>query len=281
MLECCEISKLYGKNLALKDFTYSFRNGIYALLGPNGAGKSTLMNILVGNTKMTGGDCFYNDQSISKMPKSYRNDITFLPQDLDGYPNFTVLEHMYYIGSLKVMKNETLIKQSEYLLKRLDLLKDKNKKISQLSGGMKQRLLICATLLNFPKIIILDEPTANLDPMQRIMVRNLLSEIKKDRIIIISTHIVSDIEYIADEVIFLKEGNMVLQGKVSQLINETRKYLYTKVIGEDALDDYLNKYKISSITRKNDMLELKIIGDSYSEEYCDANLDDVYLQAMV
>lgn len=218
MLELKNITKHYRTNLALNNFSAKFDCGVYAILGPNGSGKSTLMNIMVGNLNADDKNCvFWEGVCVHGFNKSYRALIGFMPQQQGMYNNFTANQFLYYMAALKNVKKKDAAIQIEKYLKLLELDDVANKNIGSFSGGMKQRLLIIQSLLGTPKIVILDEPTAGLDPRQRILVRDLIQSEAQDKIIIIATHIVSDVEGIADEVIFLKKGIIIAQDTVENL----------------------------------------------------------------
>lgn len=205
VIEIKNVSKKYGKVEALREVSLSLGHGIYALLGPNGSGKTTLMNILAGLLKPSGGEVLYCGEAIGKSGLAYRSKVGYMPQYPAMYPNFAVKEFLLYIAELKKLPPERE-GDIDYLLERVELSDVPNRKISALSGGMKQRLSLCTAVLGDPEILILDEPTAGLDPKQRVALREFISEISANRMVIWATHIVSDVEKLADEVIFMKKG---------------------------------------------------------------------------
>lgn len=205
VIEIKNVSKKYSKVEALRDVSLSLGHGIYALLGPNGSGKSTLMNILAGLLKPSGGEVLYCGEAIGKSGLAYRSKVGYMPQYPAMYPNFAVKEFLLYIAELKKLPPERE-GDIDYLLERVELSDVPDRKISALSGGMKQRLSLCTAVLGDPEILILDEPTAGLDPKQRVALREFISEISANRTVIWATHIVSDVEKLADEVIFMKKG---------------------------------------------------------------------------
>ena len=206
VLELKGISKRYGNVQALTDVNITLRQGIYALLGPNGSGKSTMMNIIVGLLKPTEGVVLYNGDEIKKSGIAYRSKIGYMPQYPAMYPSFSVMEFLLYMAELKGLAKGTEREQIEYLLDKVELSDVTDRRISALSGGMKQRLSLCSAVLGDPEILILDEPTAGLDPKQRVSLRKFISEISTDKTVLWATHIVSDVESIASEIIFVKKG---------------------------------------------------------------------------
>lgn len=206
VLELKGISKRYGKVQALTDVNITLKHGIYALLGPNGSGKSTMMNIIAGLLKPTEGVVLYNGDEIKKSGVAYRSKIGYMPQYPAMYPSFSVMEFLLYMAELKGLAKGTEREQIEYLLDKVELSDVTDRRISALSGGMKQRLSLYSAVLGDPEILILDEPTAGLDPKQRVSLRKFISEISTDKTVLWATHIVSDIENIASEIIFVKKG---------------------------------------------------------------------------
>lgn len=217
MLEIKNISKSYGKTKALDNVSLKLTNGVYGLLGPNGAGKTTLIKILIGILEKDAGTIVYNDKAITKINADYLNQIGYMPQYPQFYKNFKVDEFLRYICALKNIKKDVAQRVDEVLL-LVNLVDKKKALIGSLSGGMRQRLAIAQAILNDPKILILDEPTAGLDPKERIRFRNIISKLSKNRIIIFATHIVSDIELISQNIIILKEGKEIYTGSPSDLV---------------------------------------------------------------
>ncbi len=205
VIEIKKVSKKYGKVSALSDVSIELGHGIYALLGPNGSGKTTLMNILAGILKPTAGEVIYHGQDIRKCGLEYRSKVGYMPQYPAMYPSFSVKEFLLYLAELKALPKERE-GDIDYLLSRVELSDVWDRKISALSGGMKQRLSLCSAVLGDPEVLILDEPTAGLDPKQRVALREFISEISENKTVIWATHIVSDVESIADSIIFMKKG---------------------------------------------------------------------------
>lgn len=220
MLEINNLSKWYGKKKALDNIHLKFENGVYGLLGPNGAGKSTLMNIITDNLLPEEGNILWNGEDSRKLGIKYREILGYMPQQQGLYNGFTAKRFLNYIAVLKDVPKEELEIQIEEVAKKVNLQNNLHQKIGMYSGGMKQRLLIASAILGNPKLIIFDEPTAGLDPKERIRVKNLLKELSDSKIVIIATHIVPDIENIAKEIIILKNGILVEKNKPEILIQK-------------------------------------------------------------
>jgi ABC-2 type transport system ATP-binding protein len=241
-LELQTLNKHYGKKHALKNFSFTFQNGVYGLLGPNGAGKSTLMNLITDNLKpdKDGGQILWEGTPVQNLGKNYRSRLGFMPQQQELYANMTAQAFLDYICALKGIPKKSAKEEVQNALEQVELSQDGAKKIGGFSGGMKQRLLIAQTLLGNPDLIIMDEPTAGLDPRQRIIIRNLTDRLGQDKIILISTHIISDIEIIADEILLIQEGELLTHGTVSELVKrveqgeKTLENLYMQYYGGDA-----------------------------------------------
>lgn len=221
-LEIINISKHYGKKQALNSFEFTFTDGIYGLLGPNGAGKSTLMNLITGNLRpdKNGGKILWNGEDTSTLGEKFRCQLGFMPQQQNLYDSMTALDFLGYVSALKNLDKKKSVEDIHEILKRVELNECASKKIGGFSGGMKQRLLIASAMLGNPRLLIMDEPTAGLDPKQRVIIKRLVSEMSKDMIIIISTHIISDIENIAKEILLLKNGSIIGSGTIPELTAE-------------------------------------------------------------
>lgn len=211
------VSKNYGKVQALSHISLKLQEGVYGLLGPNGAGKSTLIQIITGNLKPSEGNIYFNGKEIQKEGKNYKRILGYAPQSQGLYDMFTAEKFLEYIALLKEMKKTEISRQVAEILETVGLTEARDRKLGGFSGGMKQRILIGQALLGNPQILILDEPTAGLDPKERIRIRNFISRISKDKIVLIATHVVSDIETIAREIILLGKGNLMGQGTPENL----------------------------------------------------------------
>lgn len=275
------LNKNYGAKVALQDFHAVFENGIYGILGPNGAGKSTLMNILTDNLLRDSGRILCNETEITKMKAQYRKIMGYMPQQQQLYDSFTVNHFISYMGTLRGMDKKEIRRRMEELLPLLNLSEVRRKKIKELSGGMKQRVLLVQALLDDPQILILDEPTAGLDPKERIRIRNLISDLSGDKIVLIATHVVSDIEFISKEILLMKNGKVVdkdcpeaLQKKIAGKVFEIR-------ISQDELNQVKQEFEISNLFRTDGESVVRVISEQRPEKYrwteVSPTLEDVYL----
>ncbi|MGN0426031.1 MAG: ABC transporter ATP-binding protein [Acetatifactor sp.] len=245
-LELCSVSKCYKEKKAVDEITMELTNGVYGLLGANGAGKTTLMRMVCGVLRCDGGEILCDGEEILSMGERFREQIGYLPQDFGYYPNFSVMEFMGYIASLKGIPHSIAGQKSKVLLQKVGLEKHHRTKIKALSGGMRQRLGIAQSLLNDPKLLVLDEPTAGLDPKERVRFRNMIAALGKERIVLLSTHIVSDVEEIADWIYLMKDGKLLTEGTVEQLKHDcfgdspvSLEKVYLHYFGEENEDDTL------------------------------------------
>lgn len=274
------LSKRFGDVKALNHINFTFTPGIYGILGPNGAGKSTLINLITNNIAREEGQIFWNGKDILKGNKEYRKILGYMPQQQGYYEDFTAGSFLMYMSHLKGLDRRTAKRRVEELLGVFHLESARNKRIGGFSGGMKQRLLLAQALLNDPKLLILDEPTAGVDPQERINIRNYISQIATNRIVLLATHIVSDIEAIAKEIIILKSGNMVETDTPGRLIAKVQRYVWNVEVAEADLPDMQAKYMISNIRKSETGLSVKVISEEppeNAEPEKAVNLDEVYL----
>ena len=279
MLELKNISKKYGRVTALKSVNITLESGIYALLGPNGSGKSTMMNIIAGILPPTDGEILYNGQGVGSLGAEYREKIGYMPQYPGMYPSFTVRDFLLYMSELKGLPRGSEI-EVDYILRRVELDDCADRKISALSGGMKQRLSLAQAVLGSPGIIILDEPTAGLDPKQRIVVRNFISEIASDKTVLWATHIVPDIEGIAREVIILKQGEVIDIAAPEKLIQKMSGKVWSVHAEQRAAEEFRRKYRICSTVPDADGLTLRLLSEAQPCEGAVSlvpTLEDCYL----
>lgn len=294
-LEFNNISKAYGKTQALDGFCAELTPGIYALLGPNGAGKSTLIHILTDNLKADSGSIRFTDdqqsQDVISMGERFREMVGFMPQYPGMYPNFTAKEFLEYMATLKNVgkhlpkqeRRSFVDKQIAEILEAVDLGAAAEKKIKTFSGGMKQRLALAQAVLGDPKILILDEPTAGLDPQQRIAVRNYISRISMNKIVIIATHVVSDVEFIAKEIIMLRKGKVLCMAPQQTLLQKIADKVWIADVTESEVADLQNRFTVTGIAQSdtsNSAVTLRILSDS--QPFADAKptsptLEDYYL----
>ena len=276
-----DVTKIYGsKKAALSHVSMTFTLGIYGLLGPNGAGKSTLMNIITDNIKTDGGNVLYNGTDIHALKDKYRSLLGYMPQQQVLYDNFSGEEFLWYMAALKGMDKKSSKNRIRQLLHMVNLYTEKDKKIGSYSGGMKQRILIAQAMLNNPEILIMDEPTAGLDPSERIRIRNFLSTISENKIIIIATHIVSDIEFIAKEIILLRNGEIANSGQPQKLLTEISDKVYEIEMGMDE-EYHCDGAKIANIRMGANEKIVRVVQDEppvgYHYQKAKAGLEELYL----
>ena len=275
-----DLTKNYGEKTALNGVSLRLSDGIYGLLGPNGAGKSTLMNILTGNLSATRGQITLDGQEIGAMGTAYRAHLGYQPQQQAFYPTFTAEQFLFYIASLRRMKKAKAAQRIDFLLGELDLSAVRHQPIRSFSGGMRQRLLLAQALLDDPDIMVLDEPTAGLDPKQRIMVRNLISQLAEHKIILISTHVVSDVSYIAKELILISQGELISQGSFAQLTEPLQNRVREVQVGESQIPELETYGQICGVARTAHGVQVRMICDSvppYPSVAAAPTMEDVYL----
>ncbi len=277
------LTKHYGSKIAVDCVSVALKPGIYGLLGENGAGKTTLMRMLCAILESTSGEVFLDGREIVSMGAEYRDILGYLPQDFGYYPNYTAREFLLYMAALKGIPRDRAKRRAEELLEVAGLSEVAAKKIKTFSGGMKQRVGIAQALLNHPKLLILDEPTAGLDPKERVRFRNLISDYAAGRIVILSTHIVSDIEAIADEVLLMKKGKLVSQGTVSELTKEAEGKVWELTVSPAEAKSWQERAAVANLRHEGEQVVLRIIAEDKPEEGavpCEAGLEDLYLYSM-
>ena len=289
-LQLEHLSKTYGTVQALKDISYTFKPGIYGILGANGAGKSTMINLITDNVARdkgsAGGSILYDGQDILKLGSRFRGIIGYMPQQQGFYEDFSPKAFLRYMAEIKGIKGknengQTVKEQIDELLEVVNLTGVAYKKIGGFSGGMKQRVLLAQALLGDPDILILDEPTAGLDPKERIAIRNYIAELSRNKIILFATHVVSDIECIADYVLLLKKGEIIAMGTPVELIEKMHGKVAEITCTLDEVGKLQEKYHIGNIRQRKNGIALRLVGDELPDEAVkvDENIDleDVYL----
>lgn len=278
MLKIENLSKKFGKKEALSDVNLELDSGIYGLLGDNGAGKSTLMRLLVGVDTPTRGHILYEGEDISQLKEKYRGLLGYMPQEFAVFPGFTAGEFLTYMGALKGLSKRELKEKIPRVLAFVNLEDVKDKKVSTFSGGMKRRVGIAQALLNDPKILILDEPTAGLDPGERIRFSNILSNMSKDKIILFSTHIISDIEAITKSIIILNDGKIRAKTTSDKLIEKMEGRVFESRIPFSELAAYEKKVQIIRMRYEGERLKIRYTGDAFEgARPVRANLEDYYI----
>lgn len=266
---------------AVNDVSLHLTPGVWGLLGANGSGKTTLMRMICGIMKPTDGRILYDGMDISQLGDSYREVIGYLPQEFGFYPEFTVQQYLEYVAALKGLPDRQAKQKIDELLVRLSLEDIRKKRITKLSGGMKRRVGIAQALLNDPEFLVLDEPTSGLDPGERVRFRNLLSEFAHDRIVLISTHIVSDVEYIATQNAIMKNGQILQTGTTQELVKQMHGKVYESVILPQELTMWEKKVHVVNLRNESDgRVSLRYIGtqeDVPNTTPAEAHLEDLYL----
>ncbi|MHC5228804.1 ABC transporter ATP-binding protein [Enterococcus sp. LJL99] len=274
------ITKKYENKPILDNISFSLTPGVYGLLGANGSGKTTLFRIMCGLMTPTSGEIKFNHQNIVDQADDYRTILGFLPQDFCYYPDFSGLKFMLYIAALKGLNKSLAKKRCHELLSLVGLSEVQNKKIRTYSGGMKQRLGIAQAMINDPEILILDEPTVGLDPKERVRFRNLISSFSTKKIVILSTHIVSDVEYIADQILILRNGVLENSGSTVELLKEIEHNVWELQIDKQHLPEILQKHIITNQKFIDDKILLRIISKeapSKDAQLVVPTLEDLYL----
>lgn len=279
-LKITKLTKTFQDVTAVNGVSYAMGCGVYGLLGVNGAGKTTLMRMLATLIRPTEGSITWNGRDIFEMDGEYRRLLGYLPQDFGYYPDFTVQDYLMYIASIKGIRPGVAKQRVKTLLYQVGLGKARNKKMKTLSGGMKRRAGIAQAMLNDPKILILDEPTAGLDPSERIRFRNLISELSEDRIVLLSTHIVSDVEYIAGEILLMKNGEITISGTSGELISSMPQKVWRCAVPKEKIETCLKSFKVSNVKTVPGGAKLRILSPTPPTANAvqeTATLEDVFL----
>lgn len=274
------VSKQYGRSYAVKGISANLTPGVYGLLGANGAGKTTLMRMICGVLKPSSGEILLNGKTVVELGERYYTQLGYMPQDFGFYPDFTAREFMLYMAAVKGLGKKLAKKRTERLLQMVNLSDVADKKIKSYSGGMKQRLGIAQAELNNPPILILDEPTAGLDPKERVRFRNLISNFSTEKIVILSTHIVSDVSYIADTILMMKDGKFLLQEPMETVTDSIRGKVWEIVAEEQNLDRYNRKFAVVNLRHENGKVRLRIINGApptSSAVAVEPSLEDLFM----
>lgn len=276
-----KLTKKYGKKVALDEFSCTLTDGVYGLLGPNGAGKTTLINIIVKLISQTSGEVFFDGKNIHTISNEYFDSIGYMPQYPKFYPNYTARQLLDYLCAIKGIDKKHSKSRIDEMLSFVNLSDEADKKVGAFSGGMRQRLAIAAAMLNDPKVLILDEPTAGLDPKERIRFRNIISRLSENRIVLLATHIVSDVEYIAKECILIDNGKLVKKDSPSKLIDDIKgKVWIVKTDSEQQLNEMIKNRLVGNISYTDEGCLVRMISDEKPYENAEntiPNLEDVYL----
>ena len=280
MLKIEQLRKTYGDKVALDSVTIEFQCGVYGVLGANGAGKSTLMNLITDNITRESGSILFEGKDILTLGSYYRKQIGYMPQQQGFYDNMSPVAFLMYMARLKGINKSAAKKQIEDLLHTVNLYHEKDKAIGGFSGGMKQRVLLAQALLGEPKILLLDEPTAGLDPKERIQIRNFISSIASERLVILSTHLVGDIECIADKVLIMKQGRIIKQGTPRELIDLVHDKVGEFYGEKEEMLALRTQYPSCNLHQTNRGIALRIVSDQLdesAERVSDITLEDVYM----
>lgn len=271
--------KNYDTVKALKGVSFTLTQGVNGLLGPNGAGKSTMMNILSGNLSQTSGRITFNGEDIRNMGKEFRKRLGYMPQQQALYPGFTAAQFLGYMATLRGMEKAEATDAVHRVLRQVELEDVATRKIKTFSGGMKQRLLIAQAILGDPDVLVLDEPTTGLDPKQRIAIRNLIASLAERKIVIVSTHVVSDIAGIAKEILLLKQGELISQLPPAELIRQIDGIVWEVSVSKDDLPSWQSRYRISNMAYDGSDFYLRLLSDEAvpGGRRVKPNLEDVYL----
>ena len=283
MLSLVNIRKDYGKFTAIEDLNMELEEGLYAMLAPNGAGKTTIIRMMTTLLFPTSGEILYDGENILEMGESYRKMVGYLPQQFGYYKSNTPVQYLSYLAALKKIPRQEAKRQIPKLLELVGLSEEANKKMKKFSGGMIQRVGIAQALLGDPKILILDEPTAGLDPKERVRFRNLLSSMSRNRIVVLSTHIVSDVESVSNQVMLLKDHRLLLMDTVPNICSRYQGKIYEKKIREWEYEEFARRHVVLSVRQEQDdsivvrFCGEKDLADEPEARACAPNMEDVFL----
>ena len=258
-LKITNLSMEFGSLKAVDSISCSLTGGVYGLLGVNGAGKTTLMRMLTTLMRPSSGCITWDGQDIFALGGEYRKLLGYLPQEYGFYPEFSVMDYLLYIASIKGLRPSVARRRAGLLLKQVGLYGERERKMKTLSGGMKRRAGIAQAMLNDPRILILDEPTAGLDPSERVRFRNLISEMSEDRIVLLSTHIVSDIEYIAGNIFLMKNGSFLRTGSAQDIIASMPQRVWRTVVPKFQIDSFLSTFQVCNIRTVPGGAEIRVL----------------------
>lgn len=279
-LELKNVSKEFSGVHAVNQVSFSMKKGVYGLLGVNGAGKTTLMRMLCTLIRPTGGKILWNGKNILGLGADYRNILGYLPQDFGYYPDLSIYDYMMYIASIKGIRQGAARKRTKQLLGQVGLAKYEKRKMKTLSGGMARRVGIAQAMLNNPQILVLDEPTAGLDPNERIRFRNLISELSEDRLVLLSTHIVSDVEFIANQIMLMKNGRFFYAGTTEDLVSSMEESVWHCTVPKQRVNDFVGKYLVDNVKTVPGGAELRILSKVPPTKQAvreEATLEDAFL----
>lgn len=279
-LELKNVSKEFSGVHAVNHVSFLMEKGVYGLLGVNGAGKTTLMRMLCTLLRPTTGEILWDGKNIFKLGEDYRNVLGYLPQNFGYYPELSIYDYMMYIASIKGIRQGAARKRTKQLLGQVGLAKYEKRKMKTLSGGMVRRAGIAQAMLNNPKILVLDEPTAGLDPNERIRFRNLISELSEDRLVLLSTHIVSDVEFIANQIMLMKNGQFFYTGTTENLISSMDESVWHCTVPKQRVNDFAKKYLVDNVKTVPGGAELRILSKVPPTERAvreEATLEDAFL----
>ena len=276
-----DLNKSYGKTRALTDFSYEFTPGIYGILGANGAGKSTLFGMLTDTLRRQSGEILWDDTDILKLGRGFRAKLGYMPQAQGYYPQMSAREYLCYMGEVKGLPRKELQQEADRLLSAVDLKEVAHRKLGQFSGGMRQRALLAQAMLGSPELLILDEPTAGVDPRERIRIRSIIAELARDKIVLLATHVVTDVECIANQVLLMNKGKLVLSGSPEELIASIQGKAVEKLCTPEEIVMYQKQYGFGSLFQRQEGQVLRLIGDELPENFRTVtdglSLEEVYL----